>query len=68
MQDVRRKHDIAAAFHVGVRAVTKAVTEFNDTGTATDRQRPGQPRVTSRWQDAFAVLRSNQNRFGGRSD
>ena len=65
MQDVRRKHDIAAAFHVGVRAVTKAVTEFNDTGTATDRQRPGQPRVTSlsRWQDAFDVLHSRRNCF-----
>ena len=37
MQTVRHKHDVAAAFHVSVRAAAKAATEFNDTGTVTDR-------------------------------
>ena len=65
MQAVRHRCDVTAAFHVSVRAVTKTVAEVNDTGTATDRQRPGQPRVTSlsRWQDAFDVLHSRRNCF-----
>ena len=63
MQAVRHRRDVTAAFHVRVRDITKTVAKFNDTGTATDRQSPGQQRVTSRWQDAFAVLRSRRNGF-----
>ena len=41
MQAVQHRRDVTAAFHVRVRDVTKTVAEFNDTGTATDRQSPG---------------------------
>ena len=41
MQAVLHKRDVTVAFHVSVRAVTKTVAEFNDTGTVTDRSRPG---------------------------
>ena len=65
MQAVRHRCDVTAAFHVSVGAVTKTMAEVNDTGTATDGQRPGQPRVTSlsRWQNAFDVLHSRRNCF-----
>ena len=63
MQAGRPKRDVEAAFGVSVRTVTRTVAKFNDTGTVKDRPRPGQPRVTSRREDAFIALHSRRNRF-----
>lgn len=58
-----RQKEVARRFHVAQSTVSRLLQRYNTTGTASDRPRPGTPRVTTRRQDVYIRQRHLRNRF-----